>query len=103
MLPALCWQSRWSCRWEGVVPAVHESKKSDVRDGNSSYCLVTRDQRKASIWEVRPFWAAVPTPTRPPVQLDAAGTPKTGFHTAKKAALPAIRDAISALVSPVAE
>lgn len=80
---------------EGWYLAVHGSSPLDQRDKTSQYVIVTKDAAKASLWDIRPFWGAVPTPA---VSLDASGNPKVGFHTAKKAAVPAVVHGLTALL-----
>lgn len=85
---------------EGFYLAVHNSRGDDKRDAVSSYAIVTRDAAKASLWDMRPFWGAIPPPQRKKVELDSAGNPKVGFHTAKKKAQQGIQSALRALFAP---
>lgn len=89
---------------EGYYLAVHASRKGDHRDADSNYAIVTKDARKASLFDIRPYWGEVPPPPQPPKQLelDAAGNPKIGFHTAKKSAVKSLRGAVAALGKPAA-
>jgi len=83
---------------QGWYLAVHGSDKRDSRDDISSYTIVTRDAGKASLWEIKPFWGAVPTPAVKHCELDGCGNPKISFHTAKRAAMPGLHDGLCALL-----
>jgi hypothetical protein len=79
--------------------AVHGSNDRDQRDNSSQYVCVTKDAKKASLWDIRPFWGSIPPPPQNTLKFDMAGNPKLGFHTAKKVALPALHHAVHALLT----
>ena len=54
--------------------AVHGSTSRDHRDDASSYTMVTRNAKKASLWEMHPYWGAVPQPPAKKLERDAAGS-----------------------------